>query len=129
MSWGQGIEYRLKVSTFTTEKAAMQAVGTAKSNSSVDQTPTVEMTVTCNRELYSPEAGRSCRHLELDIAGKGVSYETGDHVAILAANDENTVTLLAHRVGADLDDYLVVEDENGSTPFPCPCSVRHALTK
>lgn len=124
----QGVEYRLKVSTFTTEKAAMQ-VASPKSSSGVDQTPTVEMTVTCNRELYSAEAGRSCRHLELDIQGKGVSYETGDHVGIMAANDENLVNALGYRIGCDLDEWLVVEDDGGTSPFPCPCTVRHALTK
>lgn len=124
----QGVEYRLKVSTFTTEKAAMQ-VSTAKSSSGVDQTPTVEMTVTCNRELYSAEAGRSCRHLELDIQGKGVSYETGDHVGIMAANDDNLVNTLGYRIGCDLDEWLVAEDDSGSSPFPCPCTVRHAFVK
>ena len=42
--------------------------------------------VTVNRELHSAASDRSCRHIELDLKGRGVQYSTGDHIAILARN-------------------------------------------
>ena len=32
-------------------------------------------TVTDNRELHGPASDRSCRHIELDVKGKGVQCE------------------------------------------------------
>uniref|UniRef100_A0A6U2DI80 NADPH--hemoprotein reductase n=1 Tax=Hemiselmis andersenii TaxID=464988 RepID=A0A6U2DI80_HEMAN len=126
-----GVEYRLQVETYPTEKAARKLCGAGgvASSSAIDHQATVGMTVTCNRELYSPEAGRSCRHVELDIAGVDSDYITGDHVAILSDNNPELVASLARRVGADLDEWVVARDEAGAAPFPCPCTVRHALTR
>ena len=46
----------------------------------------VKAVVTVNRELHASASDRSCRHIELDLKGKGVQYSTGDHIAILARN-------------------------------------------
>ena len=32
------------------------------------------------RELHGPASERSCVHVELDVGGSGIAYETGDHV-------------------------------------------------
>ncbi len=46
----------------------------------------VKAVVTVNRELHAAASDRSCRHIELDLKGRGVQYSTGDHVAVLARN-------------------------------------------
>jgi sulfite reductase alpha subunit-like flavoprotein len=46
----------------------------------------VKAVVTVNRELHGTASDRSCRHIELDLKGKGVQYSTGDHIAILPRN-------------------------------------------
>ena len=46
----------------------------------------VKAVVTVNRELHASASDRSCRHIELDLKGKGVQYSTGDHIAILPRN-------------------------------------------
>ncbi len=56
------------------------------SSNSLDEHACVAMRVTCNRELYKG-GERSCRHVELDIAGTCAEYVTGDHVAIMPDND------------------------------------------
>mmetsp|Transcript_30035 Transcript_30035/g.75608 ORF Transcript_30035/g.75608 Transcript_30035/m.75608 type:complete len:647 (+) Transcript_30035:75-2015(+) len=127
----KGVEYRLQVETFPTEKAARKVHGSKgiPSSSAADHQPTVEMAVTCNRELYSAEAGRSCRHVELDISKADSEYITGDHVAILSDNNPELVASVARRVGARLDDWVAARDDEGKAPFPCPCTVRQALTR
>ncbi|KAJ1914171.1 hypothetical protein H4219_004907 [Mycoemilia scoparia] len=39
----------------------------------------------------SPEGERSVLHLEIDLAGSGMKYETGDHLAIFPTNHEEEV--------------------------------------
>lgn len=43
-----------------------------------------------SRELFNIES-RNCLHMEIDIEGSGMTYETGDHVAIWPANPSGEV--------------------------------------
>lgn len=60
----------------------------SKSAAKMDQAlqRAVKAVVTVNRELHAAASDRSCRHIELDVKGRGVQYSTGDHIAILARN-------------------------------------------
>ncbi|KAF6779982.1 hypothetical protein AHF37_00492 [Paragonimus kellicotti] len=84
-----------------------------------------------NRELLLSE-GRSFRHIELDITGGNMRYQPGDHVAVLPNNPKNLVQRFADLFEIDLDDtvnlWAVSEFTSRSSPFPCPCSYRTALT-
>jgi NADPH-ferrihemoprotein reductase len=55
------------------------------------------------RELHAPGAERSCVHAEVDISGSGISYETGDHVALHAANGDALVAQAAALLHQPLD--------------------------
>jgi NADPH-ferrihemoprotein reductase len=98
------------------------------SSSSVDAAHQIALKVTCNRELCTG-GDRSCRHVELAILDEGASYETGDHVAIFPDNDGEQVAALAARLDVDLDTWVSLTDRDGLAPFPCPCTLRDALTK
>ncbi|KAI9144095.1 hypothetical protein BKA69DRAFT_1026013, partial [Paraphysoderma sedebokerense] len=107
-------------------------------------------TLTVSRELFSSEATkpsepkelpRNCLHMEIDVSGSRVTYQSGDHVAIWPTNDSDEVSKLAKALG------LLSKNETGSIkfdqhfsmvatdpsarkkhPFPCPTSYRTAFT-
>lgn len=123
-----GVEYHLKYTAFGSQAAAMAAGATPCSNTLETSNRIIDLPVTVNRELYQG-GDRSCRHVELDLRGQTVTYETGDHVGIYGNNDSESVETLAKRCNVDLDEWFTLADENGESPFPCPCTVRDALTK
>ena len=81
---------------------------------------------------------RQCYHLELDISGSGLRYQTGDHVGTWPENDPNEVESFASILGLDSMQMntlyrLVPNPENpvsctAKLPFNMPCSPRTAFT-
>ncbi|VEN47886.1 unnamed protein product [Callosobruchus maculatus] len=84
-----------------------------------------------NRELHK-HGDRSCMHIELNIEGSKIRYDSGDHVAIYPINNQKLVEQLGTLCGKDLNTIfsLINTDEESSKkhPFPCPCSYRTALS-
>jgi NADPH-ferrihemoprotein reductase len=68
------------------------------------------------RELHTAASDRSCVHVEIDISGaKGLSYTTGDHVAIYAENSPEVVEEVAGLLGLPLDTvFKLARPEDGS---------------
>uniref|UniRef100_A0A8C4WQB5 Cytochrome p450 oxidoreductase n=1 Tax=Gopherus evgoodei TaxID=1825980 RepID=A0A8C4WQB5_9SAUR len=87
--------------------------------------------VTLNRKL-NQGGERHLMHLELDISGSKIRYESGDHVAVYPANDTSLVNQIGEILGVDLDIIMSLnnldEESNKKHPFPCPTTYRTALT-
>ncbi|KAJ1974142.1 hypothetical protein H4R34_004826, partial [Dimargaris verticillata] len=94
--------------------------------------------IAVHRELFAPDARRSCLHLELDInQAQGMSYSHGDHVAVWPVNPEAEVQRLLRVMQlTDKADTLITVEAQTDTmgkkrPFPVPTTyitvLRHCL--
>lgn len=87
--------------------------------------------ITVNRELHK-SGDRSCMHIEFNIEGSKMRYDTGDHLAVYPINNEELVKKLGELLDVDLDTVITLtntdEESSKKHPFPCPCSYRTALT-
>ncbi|KAI8079236.1 hypothetical protein BDF21DRAFT_438695 [Thamnidium elegans] len=83
-----------------------------------------------SRELFSEGGERNCLHVEIDISGTNLSYNTGDHVAMWPTNNEIEVNRLASVLGLTdkLDAVVTINaiDPTASKkyPFPVPTTYR-----
>ncbi|GCB77902.1 hypothetical protein scyTo_0015731 [Scyliorhinus torazame] len=87
--------------------------------------------VTANRKL-NRGGERHLMHLELDISGSKIRYESGDHVAVFPINDSTIVCEIGKILNSDLDVIFSLknldEESNKKHPFPCPTTYRTALS-
>ncbi len=84
-----------------------------------------------NRELVdvSSPLGRSKRHLEIRLP-EGMTYRSGDYLAVLLTNPDETVTRVLKRFNFAADDQILIHKGASSlTPLPTevPISVRELL--
>ena len=119
--------------------ASIPAVKTSQMNASTRHLFTAPLAcVLVNKELRNKRASGqddgSTRHIEIDLRGSGLRYETADNLAVLPENDEASVAALARALGYNLDDLVSVTplSENGGDfkySIPNPCTVRDILTR
>lgn len=66
-----------------------------------------------NRELHSSTSDRSCMHIEFDIEGSKMRYETGDHLAVYPVNNAELVNKIGEKCGINLDTVFTLTNTDG----------------
>ncbi|CAO3590359.1 unnamed protein product [Absidia cylindrospora] len=78
------------------------------------------------RELFQDGGDRHCLHVDIDISGTNLKYQTGDHIAVWPTNNEVEVERLASLLGLSekLESVVLVKAVDPAAskqhPFPTP---------
>ncbi|GER88865.1 NADPH--cytochrome P450 reductase [Dictyobacter vulcani] len=108
---------------------AVEVINSMHSHPLIETFGAKPATVLRNRELYTASAGRSARHLEIELPA-GVEYQTGFHLGIIPHNTEAQVERVARHFNFKKDTYIVLsKNDNKKTNLPVemPISVYHLL--
>ncbi|AQT80810.1 sulfite reductase subunit alpha [Mycolicibacterium litorale] len=104
-------ELLVEASSATSDHAMPSAAPSVPPHRRPSLTPWTEAnpypaTTVVNRLLTAPDSDKEVRHLELDLADSGITYEAGDSVAVHPVNDPQLVEHLLAQLGVD-DTYRV----------------------
>nr|GME03579.1 NADPH--cytochrome P450 reductase-like [Ipomoea batatas] len=133
------LEYRV---VFSDQDESIKVNGHANGHSNghavYDAQHPCRANVAVRRELHTTASDRSCTHLEFDISGTGLSYETGDHVGVFCENLIETVEEAERLLNIPPNTFFSIHTDKedgtplgGSSLLPpfAPCTLRTALTK
>ncbi|WP_126596978.1 bifunctional cytochrome P450/NADPH--P450 reductase [Dictyobacter aurantiacus] len=125
-----GIEAKLPEEVNTVGSAyEVEVINGMRSHPLIETFGARPATVMVNREMYSPEAGRSARHIEFALP-EGVSYRTGFHLGIIPRNSDAAVERVMRHFNFAMDTHILLrksDNRKSNLPVEMPVSVYSLL--
>ncbi|GFS36409.1 P450 reductase 2 [Actinidia rufa] len=126
------LEYRVIFHDHTDASQLDRSLSMANGHAVHDAQHPCRANVAVKKELHTSASDRSCTHLEFDITGTSLAYETGDHVGVYCENLIEIVEDAERLMGLSPDTYFSVHtDKEDGTPLsgsslPPPFPPSHA---
>ncbi|KAI4214837.1 MAG: hypothetical protein LQ351_002550 [Letrouitia transgressa] len=83
-----------------------------------------------SREVFTVK-DRNCLHMEIDVSGSNLNYQTGDHIAVWPTNAGKEVDRFLHILGLTERRHMVISvkglDPTAKVPFPTPTTYDAAI--
>ena len=83
-----------------------------------------------SREVFTVK-DRNCLHMEIDIKGSNLTYQTGDHIAVWPTNAGKEVDRIVNVLGLSEKRHSVISvkglDPTAKVPFPTPTTYDAAI--
>ncbi|KAI9821798.1 MAG: NADPH-cytochrome P450 reductase [Pycnora praestabilis] len=83
-----------------------------------------------SKEIFTVK-DRNCLHMEIDVSGSNLSYQTGDHIAIWPTNAGKEVDRFLNVLGLSPKRHMVISvkglDPTAKIPFPTPTTYDAAV--
>ncbi|KAL8928898.1 MAG: hypothetical protein Q9172_000736 [Xanthocarpia lactea] len=83
-----------------------------------------------SREVFTVK-DRNCLHMEIDISGSNLTYQTGDHIAVWPTNAGKEVDRFLNILGLSDRRHMVISvkglDSTARVPFPTPTTYDAAV--
>ncbi len=65
-----------------------------------------------NQKITAEQSNLDIRHLEIDIAGSGLTYQTGDNLGLYIHNAPSLVAEIIAQIGAKPDDIVTIKEKS-----------------
>ncbi|KAL9596327.1 MAG: hypothetical protein Q9219_005881 [cf. Caloplaca sp. 3 TL-2023] len=83
-----------------------------------------------SREVFTVK-DRNCLHMEIDVSGSNLNYQTGDHIAVWPTNAGREVDRFLNILGLAQRRHMVISvkglDSTARVPFPTPTTYDAAI--
>jgi sulfite reductase (NADPH) flavoprotein alpha-component len=111
-SWSADVLAKLvaEAAESAVSRTSVPAAAAAPAGSTVhDKRNPFAATIIDNIPIVGRHSTKETRHIELDLAGSGLSYEPGDAIGVVAVNEQQVVAALLEAAGLSADAPLTVK--------------------
>jgi sulfite reductase (NADPH) flavoprotein alpha-component len=113
--------------TFTPVPSTMHSAGAVAGKQSWSRTTPFAARLAANRVLTRAGSEKEVRHLEIALAGSGITYDVGDALGVMPANCPELVGDLLAALGCDGEE--AVDTDSGEMPLRLALTQHFDITK
>lgn len=101
---------------------------TADKNQAFSRTNPFKAKVLRNINLNGAGSSKETRHIELSLEGSGLSYQPGDALGIVPANDPELVNALIEEMNWDAEEAIIINKQGDTLPLKEALTAQFEIT-